>query len=122
MRGSHYVEKTIAMPGKMTEVDGHDPAADQPLKSRSRAVMGGAIVRCYFVKDATIVADKQLPDLSLAEAVQAARKILQEGALYDGIEVWSHTRRICRLGAEASKPPLSPLPASPLILASAKAA
>ena len=79
-------------------------------------------MRCYLVKDATIVAEKPLPDLSLDEAVQAARRILQEGALYDGIEVWSHTRRICRLGAEASQPPLPHLPTSPLILASAKAA
>ena len=63
-------------------------------------------MRFYFVKDARIVADKKLLGLSPDEAVETARKMLQESALlYDGIEVWSHTRRICRLGRIARKPP-----------------
>ena len=63
-------------------------------------------MQCYFVKDARIVADQKLPGLSLDEAVETARKMLKESASsYDGVEVWSFTRRICRLGCIARVPP-----------------
>ena len=63
-------------------------------------------MQCYFVKDARIVADEKLPGLSPDEAVETARKMLQENApSYDGVEVWSLTRRICRLGRIARSPP-----------------
>jgi hypothetical protein len=66
-------------------------------------------VRFYFVKDARIVADKTFPSLSPDEAVATAGKMLQESASrYDGIEVWSLTRRICRLGHIARNPPAKP--------------
>ena len=64
-------------------------------------------MRFYFVKDARIVADRTFPGLSPDEAVETAGKMLKESALsYDGIEVWSHTRRISRLGRIARKPPI----------------
>ncbi len=61
-------------------------------------------MRFYFVKDGRIVTDKIFPDLSPDEAVETAGNMLQERALsYDGIEVWSRTRRICRIGRIARK-------------------
>jgi hypothetical protein len=57
------------------------------------------LLRCYFVKDAKIVAAKELPGVSCDEAVGAARAMFEEHASsYDGVEVWSLTRRIFRLG------------------------
>ena len=67
-------------------------------------------MRCYFVKDARIVAVKELPGLSPKEAVEIARTMFQEGASsYDGVEVGSLTRRISRLGRIA-KPRPKPVP------------
>ena len=52
-------------------------------------------MRCYFVKDARIVAVEELPDLSIREAVESARIIFEKGTSFcDEIEVWSLTRRI----------------------------
>ncbi|HXZ17839.1 MAG TPA: hypothetical protein VEH77_18090 [Roseiarcus sp.] len=52
-------------------------------------------MRCYFVKDARIVAVEELPGLSIREAVASARGSFEASASsYDGIEVWSLTRRI----------------------------
>lgn len=66
-------------------------------------------VRCYFVKNARIVASKELPGLSRLEAIQIARTLFEESAsTYDGVEVWSLTRRIFRLGSFARKPPAKP--------------
>ena len=63
-------------------------------------------MRCYFVKDGRVVADKKLHGLSADEAVKTSQKMLQERAsLYNGAEVWSLTRRLCRLGCIARKPP-----------------
>jgi hypothetical protein len=62
-------------------------------------------MRCHFVKDAKIVAAKELPGLSCEEAVEIARKMFEESAsAYAGIEVWSLTRRIFRLGCIARRP------------------
>ncbi len=63
-------------------------------------------MRCYFVKAAKIVAAKELPGLSCEEAVKIARATFEESAsVYDGVEVWSFTRRTYRLGQIARKPP-----------------
>ena len=52
-------------------------------------------MRCYFVKDARIVAVEQLPGLSIKDAVESARIIFEKAASFcDEIEVWSLTRRI----------------------------
>ena len=62
-------------------------------------------MRCYFVKDARIVAFKELPGLSCEEAAATARTMFEESAsTSDGVEVWSLTRRIYRLGRIARKP------------------
>ena len=61
------------------------------------------LVRCYFVKNARIVASKELPGLSPDEAVETARTMF-EASSFDGVEVWSLTRRIFWLGRIA-KPP-----------------
>ena len=56
-------------------------------------------MRCYFVKDAKIVALEELSDLSCKEAAEKARILfLKNGSSFDGIEVWSHTRRVFQLG------------------------
>jgi hypothetical protein len=56
-------------------------------------------MRCYFVKDARIVEFKELPGLSCKEAVEIARTMFEESASsYDGVDVWSLTRSIYRLG------------------------
>lgn len=48
------------------------------------------LMRCYFVKDAKIVAAQDLPGLSCDEAVEIARTMLEEHASsYDEVEVWS---------------------------------
>ncbi len=65
-------------------------------------------VRSYFVKDARIVAVKELPVLSPKEAVEIARTMFEESS-YDGVEVWSPTRRISRLG-RIGKPRPKPTP------------
>ena len=43
-------------------------------------------MRCYFVKNAKIVAAQELPHLSLKEAVATARDMF-EASSYDGIEL-----------------------------------
>jgi len=71
-------------------------------------------MRCYFVKDARIVAFKELPGLSCKEAVEIARTLFEESASsYDGVEVWSLTRSIYRLGKPGNLP--VPRPPSPAI-------
>ena len=61
-------------------------------------------MRCYFVKNARIVAVKELPGLSLRDAVEIARTMFEESS-YDAVEVWSLTRRISRLGRIAKARP-----------------
>ena len=53
-------------------------------------------MRCCFVKDARIVAVEELiPGLSVHEAIESARIIFEKRASpYDGVEVWSLTRRL----------------------------
>ena len=53
-------------------------------------------MRCHLVKDARVVATKELPDLSIREAVKTARTMF-DGSSYEAVEVWSFTRRICEL-------------------------
>lgn len=60
-------------------------------------------MRCYFVKDAKIIDAKELPGLSPQGAVEAARKLFEKSASScDGVEVWTLTRRLCRLGRIAA--------------------
>ncbi len=54
-------------------------------------------MRCYLVKSAKIVASVELPNLSPDEAIETARKMFETSS-YDGVEVWSPTRRIYRQG------------------------
>jgi len=71
-------------------------------------------VRCYFVKNARIVALKELPGLSCDEAVEIARAMFKESASsYDGVEVWSLTRRIYRQSRIAREPGNSAAPLRP---------
>ncbi len=63
-------------------------------------------MRCDFVKDARIVAFQELPGFSCGEAIKTARTMFAERTpAYDGVQVWTFTRRIYQLGAIARKPP-----------------
>ena len=66
------------------------------------------LMRCYFVKNARIVALKELPDLPYREAVETARRMFEDDPSCDGVEVWSLTRRICWLGHIAGKSRATP--------------
>ncbi len=61
-------------------------------------------MRCYFIKGARFISFQELPGFSCGEAVQTARKRFAENiSAYDGVEVWSLTRRIYQHGGTASK-------------------
>jgi len=71
----------------------------------ARAAGASAVMRCYFVKGARIVAAEELPGVSVQEAIATARiRFDTSGSSYDGIEVWSPTRRIYKLGRISRRP------------------
>lgn len=59
-------------------------------------------MRCYFIKNAIIVADAELSNLSANDAIETARRMF-EASSHNGFEVWSLTRRI-HWGGRISKP------------------
>lgn len=68
----------------------------------------GASVRCDFVKYARVVAVQELPGFSCGEAVATARTMFAErAASFDGVEVWSLTRRVYQMGAIARMPTMA---------------
>jgi hypothetical protein len=50
-------------------------------------------MRCYFIRNAKIVADTALPGLSPHEVIESARRMFETSS-YDGFEIWTLNRRI----------------------------
>ena len=58
----------------------------------------GSPVRIHFIKDGKAVADREIA-CDQQEAVALASTMFEEGASrYDGVEVWSLTRRVYKQG------------------------
>ena len=81
---------------------GRDQLETAPATATAKAPL---YMHLYFVKNGRIVATEELLDLFPHEAIETARKAFEEGgSSYDGVEVWSFTRRIFGLGLPAREP------------------
>ena len=76
------------------------------LRSRPAPATSTALyMRLYLNRNGRIVAVKELLGLFPDKAIETALKVFEEGgSSYDGVEVWSFTRRIFGLGGLACEP------------------